>query len=346
MLGTCVMLSAIPANAYAVVFQKKVAIPREFQGMSPDKICIEKQKLSSEKLISEIKEVEKIDNSANNDYLMTMLVALTEKKADFSEDQLIEMMQDSTTGNGLNEAFVQIYADNKFDEKKLIKLLDDDNLDLTKKEAIVSNSHLSVDDLSYVFKNQDNTLSILAMKQIAVADKTRAVQLSLPIFQNLKSQSDEKVISACLGMASYYENDLTNKSFEREKGQAIEKMKKVFHESKNELVKDQAVYAVSRICDYETFQRLIESDAVDFDLKVSAIERNIDKMMSRIDETSTKSDLKAIFEAMRLHPIFEVGERLQKAIDDGRLESDKETIELLKYIEKEGLRGAYKNEKQ
>ena len=346
-LGTCFVFSAIPSSAYSGILRKEVEIPRKYAGMSMDEICREEKKLPSEELISEIKKVEKIDSSAENTYLLTMLAALKEKDTHFSKGELLQMIQDPETGNGLNETLVQIYADENLDRKGLIQLLDNDNIDLQKKETIVCLAQLSQEELSDVFEKHDNILSVRAMQQIAVNDNKKAIQLARPILNNVKGQSDEKLISACLGAASYYENNtgLKIRSFELEKKNTIGTMKKIFLESENDLVKDQAFYAMSRICDYDTFSYMIESDEVDFDLKVTAIERNIGKMIEQIEKASSKKDVQVILKAMKLHPICEVGEQLQKAVDSGKITSDKEIAATIDYVKNEGLKGVYKYEK-
>ena len=54
----------------------------------------------------------------------------------------------------------------------------------------------------------------------------------------------------------------------------IPMLKQIYEQNPSPLVRDQAVYAMARICDYELFTWLIENENIDDTLKISVIERN------------------------------------------------------------------------
>lgn len=345
-LVMCLLFSAIPVGAESIFLQMNTASFEKYQTMSADEICAEKKMLPTDQLVSEIKEVEKISEGSSSDYLIAMLVALTEKDTNYSQDKLLHMMQDPDTGAGLNEALVEIYIQDDMDQKSLLNLLDNNDVDINKKKTIVSRAHFSLEELSDIFCFKDEALSIIAMKKIAAKDPNKALQLSLPLLNDISNQSDEKLIAACLGAARYYERKgcSSKSSFEAGREKAVEKLKQIFLESKNDLVQDQAIYAMSRICDYDLFCDLIESNKVDFELKGSVIERNIGKMIEWIEKASCKKDIEIVLTAMRLHPIFEIGESLKKALNTGRINYDAEIVSIAKYAEESGVKGAYKDE--
>ncbi|MBP0989245.1 MAG: hypothetical protein J6S92_13350, partial [Oscillospiraceae bacterium] len=110
-------------------------------------------------------------------------------------------------------------------------------------------------------------------------------------------------------------------------------------------VKDQAVYAMARICDYELFTWLIENEKIDDTLKVSVIERNYRLMLDQIAKAESPDDIRAVTEAMRLHPILEIGDVLQAAVDQGRLSASDELRSVIADTQKNGIHAVDKYEK-
>lgn len=78
-LVMCLLFSAIPVGAESIFLQMNTASFEKYQTMSADEICAEKKMLPTDQLVSEIREVEKNSRGSSSDYLIAMLVALTEK---------------------------------------------------------------------------------------------------------------------------------------------------------------------------------------------------------------------------------------------------------------------------
>lgn len=117
----------------------------------------------------------------------------------------------------------------------------------------------------------------------------------------------------------------------------VELIKDIYSTNDSSLVKDQAIYALARICDYELFSWLIYSEDIDFDLKVTVIERNINLMQKQILESNSIDDIQAIVYAMNLHPIINIANEITRAIENGNLEKNDELTDLVNKISKEGI---------
>jgi hypothetical protein len=98
------------------------------------------------------------------------------------------------------------------------------------------------------------------------------------------------------------------------------------------------------MADDEVFKYIIESEDIDFYLKVTTIERNIPLMVNTVRKAACVEEIQTVITAMKLHPITEVGQALSKAVSSEILPKTQEIEEIIEYIKKEGIGGVDKYE--
>lgn len=312
---------------------------------SEDEIYAQMKNVSSEKLIKKINRFEKkLPAMPDKTALVPFYTALMEKADDFSEEQLITLIQDQDTLAGIETVLVEMYAADGYDSSAIRPLLDDPEIEENTKACIVSNCDFSKDDLCDIFRKYDGLTAVTAMKKIANADSDAAMQL-VDEFVKSGSQSAEKYQSVCLGIAQYYEEHHTAKDLEAMQTVYIPMLKQIYEQNPSKLVRNQAVYAMARICDYELFTWLIENESIDDLLKISVIERNYRLMKAQVSRAESEEDIRAVMEAMRILPTLEIADAMQQAVDAGNLPASEELRSLIDEIRREGVPAVDKYEK-
>ena len=312
---------------------------RSLFSKSEDEIYEKMRSVSSEKLIKKINRFEKkLPSVQDQTALLPFYTALMEKAGDFSEAQLITLIRDKDTLAGIESVLVKMYAADGYDSAKIRPLLDDPEIEENTKSCIVSYCDFTTDELRDIFRRTEGLIAVTALKKISVRDSSAAMQL---INEYVKSGSgdvsDEKYKSVCLGIAQYYEEHQTPEDIEEMQKVYIPMLKQIYETSDSELVKDQAVYAMARLCDYELFTWLIENQKIDHTLKVTVIERNCRLMKDQVEKAKSVDDIRVVLEAMQMHPILEVGEALQAAVDRGSLPETDELRSAIEDIRKQGI---------
>lgn len=343
------VIACLPASAYATIYQ---SVFSPYSNMTEEEIFNSKKNADPSELISEITALEKAlpamdDKSAITPHLM----ALIEMEDEFTATELITLIKDPETDVGLDSAFVQMYVNKGAESSELIPLLSEDGIAKETKEYIAALGDFSTAELSEIFSSSNDNVAVIAMKRIAVLDDELALELVLPMFSDTKKAlTDEEYISAFLGAAEYCENHMDGTTEEAIRAKELKKqiipiMKNIYNTSSNDLLKDQAIYAMARMADYDVFTYIIESEDIDFDLKVSTIERNVDLMIEQVSTATTLDEIDTIITAMNLHPIIEVGEALEMAVAENNFVANKNVFDTIDFIESNGIERVNKYEK-
>lgn len=319
---------------------------RSLFSRSEDEIYAKMCQISPEKLIEKINRFEKkLPDLQGQNSLMPFYTALIDKADCFSGEQLIALIRDKDTLAGIDSAFVQMYVRDGYNPSGLRALLDDPEIAEETKVHIVSKCNFSSDELCDIFRRYDCSTATIALQKLTTADSEQAMKLVDELIQNSQGDlSDEKYKSVCLGIAQYYEEHQTPEDIETLHAVYIPLLKQIYDTSGSERVKDQAVYAMARICDYELFTWLIENQKIDRILKVTVIERNTALMKQQIEKAKSTDDIRAVIEAMQIHPILEIGEALQAAVDRGDLPATDEMRSLIEDIRNSGIHASDKYE--
>ena len=315
---------------------------RQLFKKSEDEIYEEMTKLSAGKLIRKINRLEsKIPTAEDKIQLLPFYTALIDKADEFSDEQLISLIRKRNTLEGIDEAFIEMYAENGYDAEKMTALLDDPDIAEVTKTHIVSRLDYPVDKLCEIFREFDDRTAVVAMQKLNISNPGKALQLVdelLASDQNATEFPFGKYKAICLGIANYYEKSDSPEEAAEIRSQYVPVLKNIYSKSNSGLVKDQAIYALARMCDKELFSWLIESDQIDSELKGSVIERNIRLMKDMIASAKSEDDIRSVIHAMNLHPIYALAEPLQKAVEQGNLPASEELLQLIDDLQNNGVR--------
>ncbi|MBP0967470.1 MAG: hypothetical protein J5722_07545 [Oscillospiraceae bacterium] len=307
--------------------------------MPEDAVYAEMSRLSAGKLIRKINRMEKkLPAFEDKTALLPLYTALIDKAGEFSEDELITLIREKNTGSGIECAFVDMYAADGYDGSKIFPLLNDPEIAEETKEHIAGHCDFPAEDLCEMFRTCDGRTAVIAIKRIAASDSEKAMELVQDFLNgdNVGS-SDEKYTAVCLGIAQYYEEHKGTPEGEEMKRIYVPMIQKIFAESSNALVRDQAIYALGRMCDYDLFAWVIENDRIESPVKISVIERNVKLMLARIETAESEDDIRAVIEAMEILPTLEIGDALQDATDQGKLPASDALLSLIARIRTEGV---------
>ena len=114
-------------------------------------------------------------------------------------------------------------------------------------------------------------------------------------------------------------------------------MKKIFEQGGSEQVKNQAIYALGRICDYDLFKWIIEHKSINKYTKISVAERNYRPMLKWIEEAKSEDDILAVMEAMEICPTLEIADALEASVKQGKLPNSEELNSVIDYTRKNGI---------
>lgn len=309
-------------------------------------IYAEMCRLPADRLIRKINRLEKkLPDIESKTVLLPLYDALIDKAEEFSADALIAQIQQKDTHAGIESAFVEMYVRDGYDCTEMLHLLDDPAIAEETKEYIAAHCDFSLDALCDVFRNTDGKTATIAIKRISVQDSQTAMQLVQEFVSAERgSISDEKYISICLGIAQYYEEHDSPEDIAAMKNIYIPMMKTIFENGSSDPVRNQAVYALGRICDYDLFAWLMDNESISDYCKISVIERNYRQMKVWIAEAESEDDIRSVLDAMQIMPTLEIGDALQAAIDAGRLPESAELRALIDRIQAEGIHAVDKYE--
>ena len=336
------LLAAVLLSAAAIGISVPLLLKlsdRRLLTMPEDAAYAEMQKRSAGQLIRKINRLEKkLPSMEDKTALLPLYAALIDKADEFSAEQLIAQIKRKKTLAGIESAFVEMYAADGYDSAGMLELLDDPELAEETKEHIVSHCDFSAAELCDIFRSSDGRTAVIAIQKLAASDSEQAMALVQEfVSDDSAARSNDQNIAVCLGIAQYYEDHRDTPEGEEMKRIYVPMIQKIFEQSGDTLVQNQAVYALGRMCDYDLFKWVIEHDRIDFYTKISVIERNVRLMQTQIASAESEEDIRAVIEAMQLHPVLDVGEALQEAIDQGRLSVSDELTALIAHIREEGV---------
>ena len=262
--------------------------------------------------------------------LLPLVQALRAKKEEFTEEEIITLLEKFDENAAMAELLVTIYRDKDADFQKLYPLLKNDSLSDKAKQEIVAAANFTPQQFEEICRQYDNSAAVFAMQKLMVQDANRAYVLALEILADKKQISDAKLKMASLTISEYFN---THKGESAEKKAVAEKLKS-FQSNAGELVKDQLIYAMANLKDFDVFTYIINSNEIDKDLKITAIQQNLNVMLEKIDSGLSAEELNLILTAMQIHPIFEIGDALAAALEKNQVpkEKEKEVEEVIRFI--------------
>ncbi len=304
-----------------------------------DEVYAKMCRLDTDRLIRKINRIEKkYPDMSDKAALLPLYTALTERSSEFTADQLIAQIRQEETRPGIEEAFVNMYAAEGYDSAGMLALLDDPETAEETKEYITAHCNLTPDELCGIFRGSDGRPAVIAIQRLAAEDSEAAMQLVDEFVSGAPENiSDQKYIAICLGIAQYYEEHTGPEDVASMKDIYIPMMKTIFENGKSDLVRDQAVYALGRLCDYDLFAWLIGNGNIDQYCKISVIERNYRQMKTWIAAAKSEDDIRAVLDAMQIMPTLEIADALEEAITQGSLPESADLRSLIETVRAKGV---------
>ena len=99
---------------------------RHLLSKNEDAMYDEVKEYSTNRLIRRINRLEKkFPNTEDKTKLLPLYTALIERSNEFSEEQLVNLIENKETLSGIDEAFVTMYSTEGYDTSKMMELMDE-----------------------------------------------------------------------------------------------------------------------------------------------------------------------------------------------------------------------------
>lgn len=345
-LVLAIVATFVSPNIYANAYSKASSLFASFFEVPEEKVYQLKVQEDKEVLINEIRELDdELRHSENKIVAVPHALALIEKADEFETEEVLKLLEQSNDSEVFETALVEIYIKLEGDSQKLLSLFYDSNLSVGAKENIIIKADLPVDELKNICMSYDNTYSVIAMKKLAGLDVDSAYELSEKILSNHNAGSSENdLYMAALGIERYFSKNSDDYIGKADIIKELKKQVDLIDNSKENLTRDRLVYALSKSQDFETFKYLIFNETIDEDLKVTAIENNLEMILKMIESGLDEEEKECVLASMEIFPILEVGEALERYYDNRFVERDTNVLNIIEHIRNNGVKGVFKNE--
>ncbi|MGD7052943.1 hypothetical protein [Sutcliffiella horikoshii] len=330
-IGTVAVVDASSNDSALVkVFQK-------YLNKDEKEVKKEISKLTKQELLEEISI---LTSSPNQNDLIPFFYELVERKDEFSNSELIKSIKDKKQKKATRELMIDTYImknEKNKDNSEIKKLLVDPTLDEDLKSRIVAQLNFSSEDeelLTNLFEESDELLAFHSLKRLSKINSEKAAKISEEILASKKTSSPEKLSASLKVMANHYrKNNNSVKSKE-----LIRYSEKIIETSKDEVLKDSAVFAVSDLMNAEAIISLINNENVDRQLKAFSIDQNYMILDDILENSPTELEIEAVIKAMQIYPISDLSINLEKASKSTSNKNlIKEIQDTLDFIEKNGV---------
>lgn len=341
MLLAAIALVNTPASVYAVAYEKGKIFLTEFFDMTEEDIYDRKLEDTGEELIMEIKELEKEFKDDNDKIVLVPHAnALIAKNDDFTSEEIIALLEKGGNGEVLESALILMYTQKNAEPEALLNLIDSGKIKESSKDYIVAKSNLNTMQLSSLIENNNDSVSVVAMKKLMVEEPNKAFEIARSILDKPSDiTTDEKMWAACLGIGEYYNKSVIDNE---QKNVIVEQLKTLHKTSNSDFLKDKIVYSLANMQDFDVFSYIIKNDDIDDALKVSSIERNVQLLVNKTRSNLSSDELECIITAMEIHPILDIGKALEKSIENGNIVTRSDISSTIQHIENHGVEGVYK----
>ncbi|WP_053366505.1 hypothetical protein [Bacillus sp. FJAT-27245] len=318
---------------------------QKYLGRNEESVESQLQTLETEQLIEEIDAIASTEET--DDKLMPFVSALFEKKNKVQDSQLLKVVKDKTKADKTRLAMVDLYLHKHEKEpitEELKELLKSPDINETVKTKIVAGAKFSGKDvplLKELIAKDDALVAFHSLKQLTNANAKEAYTIASEILSNLDVAPKDKVSAALKSTAKYLKKQTpTPKNDLKAEEEFLNLSFKLIETSDDGYLKDSAFFAVSDLQSEKAMKKIIESNSVDRELKVFAIDQNFATLKKMLQTNPTESDIKVVVEAMKLYPIVDLADALEnavKTVNNPPLKQEaKDTITLMK---EQGVKG-------
>ncbi len=338
-----VMLLGMPENANSSRSRISEYSDR-FEGKTTSEIYEEERKKTKEELINEILTVEKEVRFGEDEMLLApSIYALMEKEDEFTEDELLELIKKDESGDILDEALIRIITKKEPKRETVLELIYDKRISAGAKGMLFSRGKLETRDLVDIIVVGTPEITTLAMKVLCVRDEDEAFKWAASVLKGERlNVSDEQRTCACIGFTAYYEKQDPHVK-EELKTEYLPILRKIGKEQPGTILGDKAVYSMIYMRDYGVIRELLLDENLDYELKVSAIDTCYGTLIDEIEKNTSLDRIDAVIKSLEIHPVIDVAEALEKAIEDGRYIKDEEIMLLIEQSKDNGVRGVNKD---
>lgn len=317
---------------------------------SKDEATLNKElgSLSHKQLISEIDSLAK--STEGTDHLNALIPFVTElfqRKNEIDDSELLKDIKDNRYSLITRETLVDLYIvkhENDENQEEIKSLLLDRNLDKNIKARIVSTANFSTGDvelLKQLIADDDGLLAFHSMKVLNKLDIKMANQLAENILSNISNASKYELAAALKSRAAYLKNVKSiDKNFAYLEDQFIQLSLDLIKNSNDRYLQDSAFFALSELGSKKAMKSILESEFIDHELKVFAVDQNFMNLKHLLNNQPTIEDIELVIQAMGLLPITDLSEQLKNIASQVTDENLKQKIdETIKNIEQNGIKG-------
>ena len=291
---------------------------------SDEEFYYELSKLSKDDII-QLGNIVSIDNNSDTNNLMPLATALAVNETNYTEHDIVSLIEDTTNNIEFRNVLVQFYAYKVDTEKnyneEFKKMLLDNSVDDSIKISIVSTFKFNDKEDNEILKelvmDENIELSNIALKRLKNIDENTAKQISFQILDNYENEDSERVKNALNVYSALYDDEDTINMLSEEDS---------FQDFCITLLNDSnysetAAFALGNLYDYEAVKSVITSD-VDFLTKVCVIDQNYSILLDKLYDDINENDFNIILDAMEILPINEFYDPIKEIVVSDTIENN------------------------
>ncbi|GEM_PF-6619846 len=317
----------------------------KYSHVQDEEELIEKLSLMSfEEIIAEINVLSEKTDASN---LITHANVLKDKAADISVAQLESEIVNEKNTDITRVILIQINSalNNVTNDKLLKSLVEQDNINFEiKRNALLSIFKSKSNNTTFIEKialGNDERLAFQAIKQLSRTHPEKAIRIADDILDDYNGTMTDKVRAALKAKAIY----LSYNSAPNERIEFIDFCEKILIANNY----DSEAYGVFTVLNSlsdtlseETITYIVNNENIYREFKLFSIERNFTILRSMItDENYTEDNLNTVIKAMKIMPIKQLSEPLEKVMKSKELSETvvKEIEAVIYLIETDGFTG-------
>lgn len=269
-------------------------------------------RLVSIPILEVFKEINQISlKSKNPDTFIIYTAALLHRIDEISEETILTAIEDDNNSIELRILMIQLSkkkndSNGLMDKTIFYRLLRDDK---THSEIMHNAIYALSDDwytsviLEEISDGQDDILAFHAIKRLSQIDGNKALHIADKILKNYTDFNEERIRIAIKVKTQQLAKNLSTTA---EKDEFIELCQILYENSKDELMRDSIVFALSDLMDEKAISYIVLNEDIEEYMKICCIDQNYPTLLSMIQEGISKKSLRTILYAMDIYPINEL----------------------------------------
>ena len=278
--------------------------------------------------------------------LIPIASVFSQRLGEFTQEELIGFILDTTYADFLRETYVQMLAQmNQYSctDSRILGLLTATETPASLKQSIVT--HFGAPDaiLEQLIVEAQDGVAFHAMKKLAVSDPDLAYALSKDILNNFESKSDGHVMSAVRVFTQTTAGDITPtrsaRSAVSDETLLYNVVDSILQGDGNPSLKDSVVFSLGDMQTAEGIEYIIHNDNVDDIMKKTTVDRNYQTLIDLLDTAGAK-EVQLVTDCMEIWPMKDLAQPLTEALSQlpSTYSSEvNEAVQVLELIETQGI---------